>query len=317
MVTLDKELDGLRHRLLRLAPELENMATGMVQNNPDYAEVIDTPLRLIYNLSEGSDETLEEACRGYVSFCHTFFEKQVDFVRTQQYRASSYEQVKADVYDNASYMKQVYYPALLLSYLFSSNYFHIYRNFRERFLPLIADAVGDSCEIGIGHGLLSGTMLAFNRRLTGYGLDISPMAAEVAGRTSSFFNLASPMSIRVEDATEHIPLENGRGYRVMICAEVLEHLPSPSLVLRNMHAAMASDGILFLTASINMESVDHLYLFRSDTEVHQMVRDCGFEIVNQDLAFLTAKPYQTDPQVRKKLIRQANPCTAILVVQKN
>jgi 2-polyprenyl-3-methyl-5-hydroxy-6-metoxy-1,4-benzoquinol methylase len=309
-------IDEWRQQLLQLAPKLEDMALSVARNNPEYADIVETPLRLINYLSGGSPEAREEACRGYVTFCDTFFEKQIDFMRTQKYKASSYEQVNADVYQNAQYMSGVYYPALLLSYLFSSNYYALYRNFRERFIPIAKDVEGNSCEIGIGHGLLSASLLSSNSSLTGYGLDISPVAVEVTERVSSFFRLPRPIVTKVEDATIHIPLEDGKHYRVMICAEVLEHLPDPAKILRNMHGALSEDGILFLTASVNMESVDHLYLFHSDDEVVQMVRDCGFEVMDRDLAFLTVQPYRGNAELCRKLMRQANPATAVLIVKK-
>jgi SAM-dependent methyltransferase len=309
-------IDDWRQQLIRLAPELEAMALSVARNNPEYASVVETPLRLINHLSGGSPDAAEQACRGYISFCNTFFEKQIDFMRTQQYRASDYEQINADVYQNVDYMSRIYYPALLLSYLFSSNYFALYRNFRERFIPMAQQAKGFSCEIGIGHGLLSASLLASIPGLAGCGIDISPVAVEVTERVSSFFRLLRPIVTQVADATQSIPLEDGRAYPVMICAEVLEHLPDPAKILRNIHTALAQDGILFLTASVNMESVDHLYLFHSDDEVVQMVEDCGFQVIDRDLAFLTVQPYRGDAELCRKLMRRANPATAVLIVRK-
>jgi 2-polyprenyl-3-methyl-5-hydroxy-6-metoxy-1,4-benzoquinol methylase len=309
-------IDEWRQQLTRLAPQLEGMAVSVPRNNSDYAKVIETPLRFVNYLSGGSPEAIEEVCRGYISFCDTFFEKQVDFRRNDQYGASDYEQVNGDVYQNAAYMSRIYYPALLLSYLFSSSYFALYRNFCERFIPAAKEADGHSCEIGIGHGLLSASLLASIPNLTGFGIDISPVAVEFTERASSLFRLPRPILTRVANATQDIPLENGRRYRVMICAEVLEHLPDPAKILRNMHGALAKDGILFLTAAVNMESVDHLYLFKSDDEVVEMVEECGFEVVDRDLAFLTVHPYRGDPELCRKLMRLKNPATAVLILKK-
>jgi SAM-dependent methyltransferase len=309
-------IEELHQQLIRLAPNLEEMAISIARNNPEYDKTIATPVRLISYLCGDSPEHIEQACRAYISFCETFAEKQWNFMRTQRYRECDYEKVNAQVYQNTGYMSNVYYPSLLLSYLFSSNYFALYRYFCQRFIPLALGFEGSSCEIGIGHGLLSASLLALNPRLTGYGIDISPVAAEVCARVSSFFGLRLPIVVHVGNATHHIPLEKERPYRVMICAEVLEHLPDPALLLRNMYAALAENGILFLTASINMESVDHLYLFHSDDEVVQMVERCGFQLVERDLAFLTVQPYQGNPELSRKLMQRMNPATAVLVVKK-
>ena len=309
-------VEALRTRLIRLAPELEDMAMKLPRHNADYEDVISTPLRLIDFLCNGSPEKLETACRGDVSFCHTFEKKQVEFARSERYAETDFGNVNQQVYQNLEYMSDTYYPALLFSYLFSSNYFAIYSNFRNLFIPLCQPHFGASLEVGIGHGLLSASLLSVNRRLVGYGLDISPAAPEVSSRVSSFFQLARPITTTVGDAVAHIPLQDAGLYRVMICAEVLEHLPEPARLLRNMHARLEDDGILFLTASINMESVDHLYLFHSDEDVLQMVEDCGFKVLSRELAFLTVQRYRDNPKIIERLKRLANPATVILIAAK-
>jgi 2-polyprenyl-3-methyl-5-hydroxy-6-metoxy-1,4-benzoquinol methylase len=310
-------LESLRDQLLRLAPELEEMARSLPQNNPDYERIVAAPMRLLDFLCKDSTEQLERVCRGYITFCDTFKQKQLDFVRKRHYAEVDYRNVNEQVYQNVGYMSAVYYPALLLSYLFSSNYFEIYRVFCDVFIPLCVNRSGASLEVGVGHGLLSASLLSANRNLRGYGLDISPVAPEVSSRVSSFFQLSHPVVTRVGDATAAIPLENGSSYQVMICAEVLEHLPDPPKLLRHMHAALDDDGILFVTASINMESVDHLYLFKSDDEVIAMVKEVGFTPIRCDLAFLTIKPYRDDPKLIAKLKKRENPATAIIIARKN
>jgi 2-polyprenyl-3-methyl-5-hydroxy-6-metoxy-1,4-benzoquinol methylase len=310
-------IEALRTRLIGLAPELENMAMTLPRQNVDYEDVTSTPLQLIGFLCKHSPENLDTACRGYISFCHTFEDKQLEFARSEQYAETDFGNVNEKVYQDLEYMSSVYYPALLFSYLFSSNYFAIYSNFRNIFIPLCQSHSGASLEVGIGHGLLSASMLSVTPTLVGYGLDISPAAPEVSSRVSSFFQLANPIATTVGDATEHISLRDGAPYRVMICAEVLEHLPDPAKLLRNMHAGLADDGILFLTASINMESVDHLYLFRSDEEVVQMVEACGFKLLNRELAFLSVQPYRDNPKIIERLKRLANPATVILIAAKS
>jgi 2-polyprenyl-3-methyl-5-hydroxy-6-metoxy-1,4-benzoquinol methylase len=228
---------------------------------------------------------------------YTFKDKQWDFAHNQHYAESDFERVNERVYQNLVYMSDVYYPALLFSYLFSSNYFAIYRNFCSLFIPLCLTRSGTSLEVGIGHGLLSSSLLHANSGLVGYGLDISPIAPEISSRVSSFFKLAHPITT-VGDAASHIPLQSGAPYQVTICAEVLEHLPDPAGLLRN------------------MESVDHLYLFHSDDEVLQMVEQCGFKPVNRDLAFLTVQPYRSNPKLVEQLKNLENPATAILIVAK-
>ncbi|HEX3876701.1 MAG TPA: class I SAM-dependent methyltransferase [Bryobacteraceae bacterium] len=309
-------LDRLRTLLLQLAPDLEGMALSLPRNYPDYASVIALPIQLIGFLSEGTEENLQRACRGYIQFCQTFKDKQWDFAHNQCYAENDYAQVNEKVYQNLTYMSEVYYPALLFSYLFASNYFAIYRQFSTVFIPLCGDKRGASLEVGVGHGLLSASLLNANTNLVGFGLDVSPVAPEISNRVSAFFHLRNPISTTVGDALAGIPLHNDTPYQVMICAEVLEHLPDPLKLLQNMYAALAEGGILFLTASINMESVDHLYLFRSDDEVLKMIEESGFQVLNRELAFLTTQAYRGDADIIQKLKEWETPATAIVIATK-
>jgi 2-polyprenyl-3-methyl-5-hydroxy-6-metoxy-1,4-benzoquinol methylase len=297
--------------LLDQYPELRNMVESIIENNPDYYEIAAHPARIIKQLCP-SDEKLQEALKGYIRFCDTFKQKQIEFTRNDSYIHDDFDKVNEEVYQNREYMLQTYYPALLFSYLFSSNYFEILRVFKTNFLPTISKVEGNMCEIGIGHGMLSSLALIENAHLQSFGIDISPVADEVTSSVSNILNCARP-SVTLADATQNIPFKNNN---VLICAEVLEHLSNPLELLNRAYDALNEDGIFFLTASINMESVDHLYLFRSDEEVIQMIDNVGFEIVERHLAFLTTQSYLKDQAIISKLMKRNNPSTSILILKK-
>jgi hypothetical protein len=86
--------------------------------------------------------------------------------------------------------------------------------------------------------------------------------------------------------------------------------------LENIYDSLAKEGLFFLTASINMESVDHLYLFHSDEEVIQMVQETGFKVLHRNIAFLTAQNYRNDTALQQRLMKRKNPCTAVLILTK-
>lgn len=306
-------IEDYRKRLLELYPEIQAITESIAQNNNDYAQVVDVPAQVIDFLCKNQSEAVEQALKAYIRFCDTFKQKQLEFVRNQEYAYQDFDKVNAEVYQNATYMEHTYYPALLFSYLFSSNYFDILRIFRQSFLPLCKDTQGQSCEVGIGHGMLSSLLLQQNPNLLGYGIDISPIAATVTEKVTQFFKLSSPITVTIEDATQNISRTNNQ---LMICAEVLEHLPNPKQLLENIYQSLAPQGKFFLTASINMESVDHLYLFHSDEEVLEMVKACGFTVLERHVTFLTSQNYRHDEALQKKLMKRNNPATAVLILSK-
>ncbi|MDW8302724.1 MAG: class I SAM-dependent methyltransferase [Bacteroidia bacterium] len=315
MQLLEKEislLETYRNILLSLYPELKEMTENLPKYNPEYYAIASIPAQVIQYLCEKDSQRIVQSIQAYIRFCDTFKQKQIEFIRNQSYAYQDFEQVNKEVYQNQNYMAQTYYPALLFSYLFSSNYFEILRVFCQYFIPLTQTKQGKSCEIGIGHGLLSALLLSRNSNLQGVGIDISPVAQQVSARVSKFFGL-TPIPVCIEDATHQITQKNNQ---VMICAEVLEHLPQPQQLLENIYAALAENGLLFLTASINMESVDHLYWFENDMQVQEMVEKTSFKIVQKNIAFLTSQDYRNNPSLQNRLMKRKNPCTVIFILTK-
>ncbi|HLP33985.1 MAG TPA: class I SAM-dependent methyltransferase [Bacteroidia bacterium] len=306
-------INQCREKLVALYPELDVMVNSLVTNNPEYYYVAAYPASIIQGLCP-TPEQLDEALKGYIRFCDTFKQKQLDFARNlnSTYAHQDYDEVNREVYQNESYMTHTYYPALLFSYLFSSNYYEILRVLVQHYLPLIKNTQGSLCEIGIGHGMLSGLALQNNPGLKATGVDISPVAVAVTSKVSAQMQVKQPEVI-IADATLDIPVKNNAA---MICAEVLEHLPKPQELLKQAYLALDNGGLFFLTASINMESVDHLYLFHNDDEVIEMVQQAGFEVVEKHLAFLTAYNYRTDEALAAKLKKRNNPSTSILILRK-
>jgi 2-polyprenyl-3-methyl-5-hydroxy-6-metoxy-1,4-benzoquinol methylase len=298
--------------LLSLYPEVKEITENISKYNAEYYEIAGIPARLIYHLCKGDINQITQAVQGYIRFCDTFKQKQIEFVRNQTYSYQNFDEVNADVYQNETYMEQTYYPALLFSYLFSSNYFEILRTFYHEFIPLAKQKQGKTCEIGIGHGLLSSLLLKNNPHLQGTGMDISPVAKKVSAQVNQYFDIPH-IPVFIEDATQNISEKDNS---VMICAEVLEHLPNPKKLLDNIYDSLSQDGLFFLTASINMESVDHLYLFQSDEEVIQMVQEAGFKVLQRNIAFLTAQNYRQDTALQQRLMKRRNPCTAVLILTK-
>jgi len=298
--------------LLSLYPEVKEITENIPQYNPEYYDIAGIPAQLIYHLCKGEQTQITKAVQGYIRFCDTFKQKQIDFVRNQTYSYQNFEEVNAEVYQNETYMEHTYYPALLFSYLFSSNYFEILRLFHQQFIPIAKEKQGKSCEIGIGHGLLTSLLLKHAPQLQGIGMDISPVAKKVTAQVNQYFNVPQ-IPVYIEDATQNISQKDNS---VIVCAEVLEHLPDPKKLLKNIYDSLAKEGLFFLTTSINMESVDHLYLFHSDEEVIQMVQDTGFKVLHRNIAFLTAQNYRNDTALQQRLMKRKNPCTAVLILTK-
>ncbi len=307
-------VDRQRQLLATVFPDAMPMAQSLRDNFPEYIEITDVVARLVHDLSSGDEARLKQMMAAYVRFSDVFKQKQLTFARSGTLGSQDFEQVRREVYDDPEYMLNVYYPSLLLSYLFATNYYEILRIFRSRFLPL-AQRARRSCEIGIGHGLLTGLLARDNREVTALGIDISAAAPQIA--TSVLAHLGVEPG-RVEFAIgDAVASEQGGGAECEagICAEVLEHVPHPGALLRAFRRRLVSGAPVFLTAAVNMESVDHLYLFRNDEEVIELVERSGFSVSENYVGLLSRRADGRDPEVARQLIRRRNPATAILIAR--
>lgn len=227
----------------------------------------------------------------FSEFSQDFFERQMEFMRTGEYRAKDYSEVVKAVYADDRYMQAIYYPALVFCYLGSPNYRHILRavdkaisGWRELGIHRVLDFAG-------GHGFLLLHALEQLPQAVGVGLDLSPSA----GRFAKAMQKTSKQSEgRFDFRVQDLLAGDDSGLTVFdaaFCCELLEHLPDPELALRALHAQIRAGGRLFITAAIRMESVDHLTLFKNTAEVCTLLRTCGFEVVDDSsVPFVLKRP---------------------------
>lgn len=237
----------------------------------------------------------------FKAFAKEFHDRQLDYLRSGSYRATSYEDVNRDVYSNADYMRSVYYPALLLSYVAAPNYRQILRHLDETLAAWREQSTTRVLEVAAGHAFLLLFALRELPSATGVATDISTAAQEIAaGLATATAWGEGRFSYTLTDvlaADNPLPLE----FDAAICCELLEHVPEPALFLRAIHARLRPNGRLFVSAAVRMESVDHLTLFESTEAVAKLLDAEGFDVVTDlSIPFVTRRP--KDERHRQKLL---------------
>jgi len=105
-------------------------------------------------------------------------------------------------------------------------------------------------DVGCGGGLLSEAMARRGAQVT--GIDLGPQTVEVAELHAIESKL--PVSYARESAETHAT-RNAGAYDVVVCMEMLEHVPEPDSVLRALHALVKPGGHVFLsTLNRNLKS---------------------------------------------------------------
>ena len=108
-------------------------------------------------------------------------------------------------------------------------------------------------DVGCGGGLLSEAMARAGATVT--GIDLAPMTIEIA----ELHALESGVNVQyLRQSAEAHALEHPAHYDVVVCMEMLEHVPDPMSVLRALHDLVVPGGFVFLsTLNRNLKS----YLF--------------------------------------------------------
>jgi SAM-dependent methyltransferase len=251
---------------------------------------------VVTSMLEGGIEqglfTLSSMIRGYKTFAHDFQERQLEFLCSGRYRATDYEQVSRDVYLNDEFMRTVYYPALLFSYLAAPNYRHLLRRLDDTLGEWRDGGVTRVLEVGAGHAFL--LLFALHRLpgAVGVGTDISPVAGGVARALQGVTGWAAGrFDFAVLDVLESAPSVTGDAFDAAICCELLEHVPAPGRFLRAIHERLKPGGRLFVSAAVRMDAVDHLTLFESTAKVRALLAETGFEVASEmSVPFVTRRP---------------------------
>jgi 2-polyprenyl-3-methyl-5-hydroxy-6-metoxy-1,4-benzoquinol methylase len=244
---------------------------------------------------------LQGVLDAFAEFSQDFFDRQMEFMRSGEYRAKDYSEVVKAVYSDDRYMRSVYYPALLFCYLGSPNYRHILRAVDRAITTWEVLGYRRILDFAGGHGFLLLHALQRLPLARGIGVDLSPSAGRFARELQRHTGWAAGrFDFRVQDLLQGD--DSGLDtFDAAFCCELLEHLPEPERALQALRDRIRPGGRLFITAAVRMESVDHLTLFRTTEEVASMLTGVGFDIVQESsVPFVLKRP--SSPERWQRLI---------------
>jgi SAM-dependent methyltransferase len=293
----------------RLAETTRRLEASWATGDTRDAELTEMVAGTLQRAVEEGLFSLATLVEGFNTFAHDFHERQSDFLRSGAYRARDYQEVSRAVYESETFMRTVYYPALLSSYLCAPNYRHLLRCLDLTLSLWDEEGALRLLEVASGHAFL--LLFALHRlpRAVGVGSDVAVAAGSFAEALHRITGWA-PQRFRMlvtdvlDRGSPHPDLAGP--FDAAICCELLEHVPEPERFLHAIHARLRDGGRLFLSAAVRMESVDHLTLFESTGKVKALLADAGFAIVREMSApFVTRRPRDAahwqklldDPQV--------------------
>lgn len=234
--------------------------------------------------ARGDEGTFDKLAQDYIWYTKLIRIEEMHFAKHQDYRYSDYQEVYERVYGRDDYMLD-YVTGLGMTQMFWANHYGIVRFYLDKFIPRIS-AAKTGAEVGVGHGLFHSEMLRGAPNMTSSMLDVSNSSLAFTRRVVAATGLdperATP---KKGDIQKNIPVDDGT-LDVLLFGEVIEHLEKGEEVFADLVKKMAPGGQCFFTTACNAPAEDHILLFRTVQEVHDVIAKAGWKIEDEYTATL-------------------------------
>jgi 2-polyprenyl-3-methyl-5-hydroxy-6-metoxy-1,4-benzoquinol methylase len=245
------------------------------QYGPAYLADFEDHLRLLRRAFDGKPWP-DWAVRGYVSLTKKILVEEIGFRESGAYSAQPDDLARIidEVYDNEDVMDRYYLVGLYCTYFLWPHHYKILEFYRTTFLQTGAPPEQIS-EWGVGHGLLSLEALRTWPHARAALVDISRFSLDFSQRLLE----AAGVGVRCQYQRDNVmdmtalPVVDR-----IICSELLEHVPDPNRLLKQVYDGLRPGGCAYLTGAINAAQPDHIFLFTTSDELFQMVESHGFRI---------------------------------------
>jgi len=218
--------------------------------------------------AESQNKSLEYGIDSYLRMVSDMMFEYIHFMKTGEYTCKSFEDANRKVYNNPNVM-EYYMHGLLMSEFLWNHHHKMMKFFDEK---LKAYSPKRYLEIGGGHGLfLSKAKKQFGSDTYFEMVDISEsslsMAKSFVGPTEAVYKLQDIYDYKLEESFDFITI-----------GEVIEHVEDPVKLMKGVSALLADGGTIFMTTPTNAPAIDHIYLFRNEQEIVDVIEASGLYV---------------------------------------
>lgn len=268
---LVKIIKAIREINSRHAKKLENMLSGM---STQYYQEADAFYKKYELFAAGTGKTLEFGINSYLKMIKDMMYEYLQFARTGEYTCKSFEDANERVYNNPEVME--YYMHGLLFSQFLWKHHHAVLSFFSDKLNKHSKNCSSYLEIGGGHGLylLEAMKIIGDDKSSFHMVDISESSLNMA----KTFVANAAVEYTLQDIYKFEPQNK---FDFITMGEVLEHVEKPKDLLIRLGELINEDGTIFITTPTNAPAIDHIYLFRNEQEIEDLIIESGFEIIDK------------------------------------
>ncbi len=222
------------------------------------------------------DKTITTIAQGYVFFLEEVNRAQLVYEQAGHFAHSNYQEVYHKTYANDLFMGQYHWGVLAITFLWE-HHLKIFEFFRDRFLGGYLDRDSVLADFGSGAGVWSLIAGHWRPDLHVTGIDISQTSFDLANGLARAAGLDQRVRFQVGDALAQV--DSLEACDACISSFLLEHLEQPRLLLVNLARHLAPGKFAFVTTAITAAEVDHIYEFKTESEIVALVEDSGFRLV--------------------------------------
>lgn len=227
--------------------------------------------------------------------CNALLKEDLYFRRKGRYRLSTFAEALQEVYSRPEFMDR-YLRGLLLSQALWTNQAAAFDFYVERFLGQLKPQ-SDLLEIGPGHGLLLHFAAASPRVKSLTGWDVSDSSLAMTRHTLQAIGVPRAPHLVATNILETLTMS--ARFDAVVMSEVLEHLDQPQAALDGVLRLLRPGGLAYFNVPVYSPAPDHIYYWEGPAAVEEMVRQCGFDIVESTAAPTTG--YDLERALRRKV----------------
>jgi len=240
--------------------------------------------------------SFEYAVDAYLKMCSDMVKCQIFFMKYDKYPLEDQEQAFEEVYNSKKEMQSYMVGLALSQYLWGTHY-KMFNHLKE-VLQQNKEKIKSYLEIGPGHGLF------FKEAINTIGndckytaIDISKVSLDLTKSIISFFQLNYTDIKYINDDMLNITSTNL--YDFIVMGEVLEHVEKPKFLLDKLNTLLDINGQAFISTCVDCPTIDHVYHFKSVSEIRDILKQSNFEIVSEKV--LPVEKLPMDEIIKRKI----------------
>jgi hypothetical protein len=218
----------------------------------------------------------EQLVVGYCEFVLDVNRAQLQYEKSGVYENKSFADVYQKTYSNPKFMELYHWGVYTTTFVWL-HHLRIVQFFEREFLPLVALGSDSKTMVDLGAGSGIWHLLALHQldNWTAKAVDISAPSIERSQQMANMTVLRTRVDHVVADAMTWTP---GTPAGAGISCFLLEHLEDPERLLKGLAACLEVGAHAFVTCAITAAEIDHIYEFKSESEVVRMCEGAGFRV---------------------------------------